>query len=295
MRRGLNLTGGEWTVGQPVWAKPTAVRYYLSKGMTVFRICALWETLQPTTRGALDEGAMAGLDGLVTQITLAGAWAVIDLHNYGRRAGKIIGESPDMTADDLADVWRRLAARYRSRPGVVFGLMNEPHDQAMSALVSTLNRSIAAIRETGAENLILCPGNSWCSGLAWISSGNGAAMLGIVDPGINTAFDVHQYLDDGSGQHPTCVPGSGSTRLADVTKWARTSGWKLFLGEFGGGREPGDLAEQAALLAYVRAADDVWLGWAYFASAGGWGKDNWSALDPQEGRDQPQMGVLING
>ncbi len=46
-------------------------------------------------------------------------------------------------------------------PKVIFGLMNEPHDLPTENWLTAANVAIAAIRATGATNLITVPGNAF--------------------------------------------------------------------------------------------------------------------------------------
>jgi len=59
-------------------------------------------------------------------------------------------------------------------------------------------------------NVVTVPGNAWTGAHSWLKSDygtpNGTVMKGIVDPGKNMVFEVHQYLDaDSSGTSATCV------------------------------------------------------------------------------------------
>src|ERR1700722_14827055 len=48
MIRGVNLAGNDGYIGKTIWPTDQGMDYYLAKGMNVFRIMTLWETLQPT-------------------------------------------------------------------------------------------------------------------------------------------------------------------------------------------------------------------------------------------------------
>src|SRR5215510_5544092 len=71
-------------------------------------------------------------------------------------------------------------------------------------------------------------------GKTTIMGPNAQAMLNIVDPMNNFAFDVHQYLDsDGSGSHTNIVSETvGLERLTNFTAWLKQNNRKGFLGEF---------------------------------------------------------------
>jgi len=188
---------------------------------------------------------------------------------------------------------------YADDPGVVFGLMNEPHDMDTGNWVAAANAAIAAIRAAGADNLVLVPGNHWTGAWSWASEAhsesqrNSVAMLAIVDSGDNFAFDVHQYLDWGySGTNPLCQSATvGSSAMAGFTAWARTNGKRAFLGELGGGTSETCLAAIADIVTHVERNDDVYIGWTYWSAGPAWGA-YFTSLEPDMGHMRPQMKVL---
>ena len=171
--------------------------------------------------------------------------------------------------------------------------------------LSAANAAIAAIRQTGARNLVLVPGNAWTGAWTWhddwYGTPNASAMLNVVDPIDNFAFDVHQYLDsDGGGTSPNLVSATaGSERLTTFTRWLRDHDQRAFLGEWSVARQT--IGEQVAqigdeamadLLEHLQANADVWLGWAWW-SAGPWWDDYMYSLEPLTGgQDRPQMAIL---
>jgi endoglucanase len=44
------------------------------------------------------------------------------------------------------------------------------------------------------------------------------------------------------------------------------------------------------MVAYLENNGDVWRGWTYWAAGPWWGDSN--SLEPQNGRDKPQMDIL---
>ena len=254
--------------------------YFLEAGAATLRIPFRWERVQPTVSGPLARADMAEMDRVVARVTDRGGTVILDMHNYGRRvidgAQRVIAESGDaVTAGHLADGWGRLAAHYAGNPRVVFGVMNEPHDQDGPTWVATQNLAVAAIRAAGANTLVLVTGTAYSGAHSWVRSGNAEALLAAVDPADHSAIEAHQYLDannsgyyeDRGGSSASCVPGAGESRLRVFTDWLRATGRKGFLGEFGA---PGDaqcLAELRALYAHLARNADVYLGatgWAAF-------------------------------
>jgi endoglucanase len=233
---------------------------------------------------------------------------VLDPHNYARYFGNVVGTAALPNAA-FADFWSRLAGQFKDNDRVIFGLMNEPNSMPTEQWLSAANAAIAAIRQTGAENLVLVPGNAWTGAHSWTQNWygtpNATVMLGVVDPGNNFAYDVHQYLDtDSSGQSATIVsPTIGRERLVQFTNWLKSNDRRGFLGEFAaansqigtGATQIGDEAIDN-MLDYIEANDDVWLGWTWWAGGPWWGNYLFSLEPTNLGQpsqaDRPAMGVL---
>ena len=257
----------------------TTPSYYMSKGMTTFRLPFRWERLQPTRNAAFNAAEQSRLTTTVDDLLAKGAVVLLDPHNYARYGTALIG-SGSVPSSDFADFWGRLAALYKGNPKVIFGLMNEPHDMSTEQWVGAANAAIAAIRAAGASNLILVPGNGWTGAWSWTQNwygtANGTVMLQIKDPGNNYAYEVHQYLDASSGgTSTTCVSSTiGSQRLASFTSWLKANGKRGFLGEFDGGRDATCLAALDDMLKHIEANSSVWLGWTYWAGGPWWGSNS---------------------
>ena len=300
---GVNLAGGEFYSPKPremappygqkfIYPNAQEFDYFTGKGMNVFRFPFRWEILQPERKAPLNPPELARFKAAVKTGTDKGAVIILDPHDYARYFDKVIG-GPDVSAEDFADFWAKLAIEFKDNPRVWFGLMNEPHDLPGSQWRDDANAAIAAIRKAGAKNMILVPGIAWTGAHSWISSGNGAEMLKIVDPSKHYAFDAHQYLDsDSSGTHKETVSATiGSERLRVFTEWCRTNKKKAFLGEVGAAANPTSEAAVGDMLTYMEANADVWLGYSWWA-AGAWWGDYMYSIEPKEGQDKPQMAYL---
>lgn len=62
----------------------------------------------------LDATYLAGYSNVINYITQAGAWAVIDPHNYGRYNGNIITDTAG-----FGTFWKNVATVYKANPKVV--------------------------------------------------------------------------------------------------------------------------------------------------------------------------------
>jgi endoglucanase len=303
---GVSLAGGEFGDPKPgttlkygqkfIYPNAAERDYYVGKGLNVFRIGFHWEVLQPVASGELDAKETERLKAVVKQYTAKGVIVLLDPHNYARYYGQVVGGAK-VSAADFADFWRRLAGVFGDDLRVWFGLVNEPHDMPTAQWFGAAAAAVKAIREAGARNLILVPGNSWTGAHAWTEGQPGqssASQIGLVkDPLDHFIIEVHQYLDrDNSGTHPEVVgPSIGSQRVAKFVAWCRENHYRAFLGEFGAGDKPGSAQAVGDLLASMEKDRDVWLGWTWWAGGPWWG-DYMFTLDPKAGADRPQMAWL---
>jgi endoglucanase len=309
--RGVNLTGAEWGIDawgngsigahgvnyvypDPAFASGyVSADYFIGKGMNTFRLPFRWERLQPVLGGPFDAAERARLQTTVTNLTNKGAYVLVDPHNYARYWTGVIGET--IPPQDFANFWWRLADYFKGNDRVIFGLMNEPHDMSTEDWVEAANAALGAIRNAGATNLVLVPGNAWTGAWTWEASWygwpNAEAMLWINDPGFNYAIEVHQYMDAIGSGAPDCVsPTIGAERLSVFTSWLRAHGKRGFLGEFSGGADATCAAALDGMLSHLENNADVYLGWTYWAG-GPWWHDV-AALEPTAGIDSPSMNLL---
>jgi endoglucanase len=299
---GVNLAGAEFGSNVPGvfgtdYTYPThaEIDYYAAKGMGVIRLPFLWERVQRSEFAALDATELGRLDDVVNYATGKGLKIEIEPHDYGYGFGGLIG-SAQTPNSAFADLWGKLAGHFQSNSGVIFGLMNEPHDQSASAWLGSANAAIAAIRGAGAVSQeILVPGSYWDGAWTWVSSDNDTVIgAGVQDPAHNFAFEVHQYLDaDGSGTHPGAVSATiGVERLTAITQWAEATGNHLFLGEVGVTTDQTSLTAFDGMLTYMQQHTGAWQGVTYWAGGPWWGNYMFS-IEPQNGVDKPQMGILV--
>jgi endoglucanase len=324
--RGVNLSGAEWGVDyNGVGTLPGALiqnyvypdsfavsqegqanfypagynaafTYYRGKGMTTFRLPFRWERLQRTLMGSFDATELGYLQTTVNDMLASGAVVLIDPHNYARYGTDEIGSAAVPNAA-FADFWGKLAALYKNNPNVLYGLMNEPHDLTNGAQqwFDAAQVALTAIRNAGANNLVLVPGYNWTSATDWPTAS--ALMGNIQDPANNFAFEVHEYVDqasttDNCGADPTI----GTTQMQPFTDWARANKKRGFLGEFSGGATLQTTASCLNAidnqLSHIDQNSDVYIGWTYWAGGPNWGQDN-----PMEhgvySSDSPQMQILV--
>jgi endoglucanase len=301
---GVNLAGGEFKPGRRpgiygkdyLYPRDPDLAYFAQAGMNVVRVPIRWERVQPRLSSTLSADEMQRLDTVASTAAAYRLTMILDVHNYAKYAGRRVTE-PAVTAG-LVDLWTRLAQRYKGRP-VAFGLMNEPNGMAATEWRAIVDRVVAAIRATGARNLILVPGIKWTGAHSWARTGGGgsnaAAFASFRDPGGNFAFEMHQYLDsDSSGTHPGCGgPDTGADRLRAATAWLRSVKARGFLGEFGAGGDAACLETLQRMLTFLDQNGDAWLGWTYWAAGPWWPESYAFSVQPSRtGVGRPQMKVL---
>lgn len=242
-------------------------------GLNAFRLPVAWQYLVNDVVGAtLDATNLAAYDSLVTSCTSVAEMCIIDIHNYARWNGELIGESGGPTNAQFASLWSQLATKYASNTKVAFGIMNEPHDlTSVTDWAATVQAAVTAIRTAGATSqTILLPGNDWTHASTLISDGSAAALLtvknvdGTTD---NLVFDIHQYLDsDDSGTSSTCVTNNVAS-LTTLAAWLKTNGRQALLSETGGGSTDSTcLSMVCQELSYLMENPDQFLGYTGWAA-----------------------------
>ena len=219
-----------------------------------------------------------------------GLYAIIDAHNYGRFYNVPMSDNVAFQT-----FWQNLAGNFSSNPNVLFDTNNEYHDMDQQAVVNLNQAAINGIRAAGATTQpILVEGNAYTGAWTWVSSGNGASLLGLTDPSNNIIYEMHQYLDqDGSGTSPDCVsPTIGAERIADATQWLRDNGKKGFIGEYAGGNNPTCQSAVQGMLATMAQNADVWTGATWWAAGPWWGSYMFS-LEPPDSVAYVNMLPLI--
>jgi endoglucanase len=304
--RGVNLAGAEFGEGRGTYDKDyiypskETIAYFAGKGFNAVRLPFKWERLQPRLNRGFDKAERKRLADTIKALRAAGQTVILDPHNYAYYGDKQIG-SAEVPDSAFADFWQRLAEDYKDDDGVQFGLMNEPHDVPTAQWLASANAAIAAIRETGAKNLVLVPGTLWTGAHSWEEErpdgANGTVMLGIEDPADNHAYEVHQYLDsDFSGKATTCERAEDAVNaLERFTDWLKRNGKRGFLGEFGGSADQACLDGLVRMTALVGKEQDVWTGWTYWAGGDWWPATEPLNIQPTADGDRPQLAALTAG
>ncbi|KAF3922991.1 Endoglucanase [Dactylellina cionopaga] len=244
-------------------------QHFKNDGFNTFRVPIGWQSLTPQLGGSLSSGLIGQYDSTLQSCLQTGAYCIIDIHNYARWNGGIVGQGGP-TDDQLVSLWTQLAQKYASQQKVWFGVMNEPHDVNIQTWANTVQKVVTAIRNAGATSQnILLPGNNYASAGAFISSGSADALIQVKNPDGTTnglIFDVHKYLDsDNSGTHVECVTDNIDSAFRPLSYWLRCKGRQAILSETGGGNVQSCVTYMNSQLAFLNQNSDVYLGYI------GWG------------------------
>ncbi|KAI4154577.1 MAG: hypothetical protein LQ340_001586 [Diploschistes diacapsis] len=242
--------------------------------LNIFRLPVGWQYLVDNQLGGtLNANNMATYDKEVQSCLSTGAYCIIDIHNYARWDGKIIGQGGP-TNDQFAGLWSQLATKYASDSRIIFGIMNEPHDiPDLTTWAGSVQAAVTAIRQAGATSqLILLPGTDYTSAAEFVSNGSLAALQTVKNldgTTTNLIFDVHKYLDsDNSGSHAECVTDNVSSAFEPLAASLRSVGRQALLSETGGGNVASCEKYLCSEIKYLNENSDVYLGYVGWAAGG---------------------------
>jgi len=243
--------------------------HFASEGVNIFRVPFAWQLMTPTLGGNIDQTFFQRYDNTVQTGRRTGAYVIIDLHNYARWNGQVIGQGGPTNAQ-YNSIWTQLANKYKGDSKIIFGIMNEPHDLPnLSSWVATVQGVVNAIRATGATNYILIPGSSFSSAAA-LPNEAGPGLLGVTDNGSSNKskliFDVHKYLDsDNSGTHTECVTNNVDV-FTTLYNWLKTNNRQALVSETGGGNTDSCVQDVGQELAFLKAHQDRFVGFTMWSA-----------------------------
>lgn len=237
--------------------------------LNLFRLPVGWQYLVDNSLGGpLDESFFSTYDQIMQACLATGALCILDVHNYARWNGGIIGQGGPSN-DQFSNLWAQLAQKYASQSNVVFGLMNEPHDLDMPTWAASVQQVVYTIRENGATTqMILLSGTNY-DAVGGFQNNSAPALSSVQDSdGSNDKliYEAHQYLDGEGGTTTECITNGVDDTLAPLTDYLRSVGRKAMLTETGGGNTASCYTDVCAELSHLNYNSDVWLGWVGWAA-----------------------------
>ena len=241
---GVNYAGGTFRPKEG-FVVPTeeSLDYWKSKGVMLMRLPFNWEPLQPTLGGPLDKAYITNLKRTVDMMGARGMKVILDLHNYDRYNGQLIG-SESVPYEAFADVWKRLATEFTGHPAIWgYGLMNEPY-RTKGTWPKAAQAGLDGVRAVDRQTRVVIGGDEFSGARDWMKNGAGLAEQ-IVDPASNLCWEAHCYFDSNfSGKYSTTYeydlnrknsdldPQVGVKRLAPFVDWLKKNHYQGLVGEF---------------------------------------------------------------
>ncbi|EXF82623.1 cellulase [Colletotrichum fioriniae PJ7] len=253
--------------------------------LNMFRLPVGWQFLvNNQVGGQLNAANLGKYDQVMQKCLATGAHCMLDIHNFARWNGGIIGQGGP-TDDQFVSLWTQLATKYKDNANVVFELMNEPHDLDVKLWAATCQKVVTAIRGAGAASqMILLPGTNFNSAEFLVSSGSAEALAAITNPDgttDNLIIDVHKYLDeDNSGTHKPCTTDNVES-FRTVAEFLRAKGRKGLVSETGASSDASCFTSFCAQNTFINQNSDVFIGLVGWA-AGSFSTDYVLSLTPKK-------------
>jgi endoglucanase len=286
--RGINLGNALEAPNEGEWGVRLKAEYFKAikdAGFDTVRLPVRWsahaDAAAPYT---IDPKFAARVDWAIEQALANRLNIIVNVHHYGD-----MDSDPDKHLPRLAGMWDQIAARYRDRPaGVVFELLNEPHDKLTAAKWNAaVPKLLAVVRQTNPGRPVIVGPVQWNS-IARLD------QLELPADDRNLIVTVHfydpfQFTHQGAPWVKEAAQWKGrkwsgtDTEQEAIRKpleraaaWAKTHDRPLFLGEFGA-FEAADSESRARWTRFVaREAERRGFSWAYWEFCSGFG-----AYDPK--------------
>ena len=218
------------------------------------------------------------VDEIIDTYTDKGAVVVLEPHE--NTGGYFTGSQ----LDKLEQWWRQQADQYKDNPYVWFNTSNEPggsnssNSENVAKWVNQNQRIINAIRNEGADNVIVVDGHYWGQDVGeWNSSPvkeSKSAILGsssqLKDPEKKLVFSVHLYDQWIYGQ----------SKMADYFDRVQAAGVPLLIGEYGATKD-GKFKEAVSSMFKTAVPREIGrFAWAW------WGGDDFELTTSNNGGGQ---------
>ena len=189
-----------------------------SKGIRTIRFSIIWERLQPTLNGELDNLYAGLLAGTFDEAAIYGMRVILDIHNYGRFRGEVIG-TPAVPIAAYQDLMERIARRWGNHQALYgYDIMNEPYGSADAYWPAVAQAGIDAVRKHDHKSLLFIEGRSWSSSARWPRLNDD--LLALHDPADKLVFSAHAYIDQNASGLYKQAPAGFVRFETGVARWA---------------------------------------------------------------------------
>lgn len=267
-------------------------KYWKAQGINTIRFPVIWERLQPTLNSNLEPGYTKLIDEVFALGNKYNIKIILDLHNYARYRGKIIG-TETVPYSAYYDVMRKIALKWSNQKSLEgYDIMNEPHD-ALAYWPTAAQHAINAVRTVDHVRPIYVEGSGWSGTSRWHYYND--PLLKLKDPANNIIFEGHVYFDENSGGNYGAVnmesfdTDIGVRKVQPFIDWLRKNNRKGIIGEFGvPDTHPKYLEAMDNMLKHLKT---YCIPAYYWAAGPGWA--NYSlAIEPVNNQPRPQWEVI---
>ncbi len=305
---GINLAGAEFGSNLPGtynvdYTYPTSAEldYYKSKGLDLVRLPFKWERIQPILNGNLNVSELKRIKDFLQLAEDRNIKVILDLHNYCRyklNGNEVLIGSNNLSISHIKDLWTKLSLELNNNNTIWgYGIMNEPHDLLASAPWFDIAQEIInGIRINDVNTMIIVGGDSWSSAERWNQYSDNLKNLS--DPSNNLIFEAHVYFDnDASGLYnesyddENAYPNIGIDRVNPFINWLQNNNLNGFIGEYG--VPINDSRWLTVLNNFLNYIKSNCVNGTYWAGGPWWGNYILS-IEPNNGIDKPQMGIIEN-
>ncbi|WP_373290449.1 glycoside hydrolase family 5 protein [Pseudomonas asuensis] len=263
-----------------------------ARGIKTFRFPIIWERLQPKLGGPLDPTYVALIDRTFGYAQKHNIKIILDLHNYARYRGQVIGTSSVPYAR-YQEIMTKIAQQWSKQPALyAYDIMNEPNG-ALAYWATAAQYGINGVRAVDKTRPIIVEGNGWSSATRWAEWND--PLLNLKDPSNNIIFSAHSYFDENAGGSYGDVDVNkldvmyGVNRVKPFVEWLKKHGQRGYIGEFGvPDNNPRWNILMDNMLAYLK---ENCVPASYWAAGPGWG-NYFMSVEPINGVERPQWPTL---
>lgn len=287
--RGINLGNmldapkeGDWGVR----AEPRFIDMVVADFDHV-RVPVRWSNHASSDQAAvIDDFFAKRVDKVIDSLLEKNVYVILDMHHYNQLFGDQLlnGEfavAPAVLEKRMVNIWRQLAERYKNRsPKLIFELLNEPHGQLDSERWNRLlAETLAVVRESNPNRIVMVGPTAWNAPKDLPKLRLPKDQYLIVQVHSYAPFNfTHQGITYLPMKLPVGVKCCDVRQRAEIaetlesaSRWSRTTGYPVYLGEFGAYR----MADNASRAEYVqivrREAEARAMSWAYWEFASSFG------------------------
>ncbi|TWI52348.1 aryl-phospho-beta-D-glucosidase BglC (GH1 family) [Pseudomonas duriflava] len=263
-----------------------------ARGIKTMRFPIIWERLQPKLGGPLDPTYVALIDRTFGYAQKHNVKIILDLHNYAKYRGQVIGTSSVPYAR-YQEIMTKIAQQWSKQPALyAYDIMNEPNG-ALAYWPTAAQYGINGVRAVDKTRPIIVEGNGWASATRWAEWND--SLLNLKDPSNNIIFSAHSYFDENAGGSYDSVDVNkldamyGVNRVKPFVEWLKKHGKRGYIGEFGvPDNNPRWNLLMDNMLAYLK---QNCIPASYWAAGPGWGS-YFMSVEPVNGKERPQWATL---